>query len=90
MSEININITNMDEQIRLLTSLQQEFCSSAAALPETSGKGPVASAARTLGEKLMDIRENLEVLFEATGVFLNDARTGYLTADEKLKSGYEG
>lgn len=89
MAEININITVLGEQIVRLSLLKDTMGLSGEALPEISGKGPVASGTRTLGEKLMGIRENLETLFDGTRVFLNDAGNSFLTTDTKLRAGYE-
>ena len=89
MAEININITNLEEQINLLNELSRSFAGRETNVPEASGSGPALAETQELGMLLLRIRESTKELFENTAVFLNNARDSYVNTDAQIAHGYE-
>ena len=89
MAEININITNLEEQISLLNELSRSFACREMNMPEASGTGPALTETQGLGIMLLRIRESTKELFENTAVFLNNAKDSYANTDAQIAQRYE-
>ena len=89
MPEININMTNMAAQTDSLNSIIQSLCSACPVLPEPKGEGPVAADAQDLGRQITETGKSLEILFENTVVFLNNAGESFRNTDASASAGYK-
>ena len=89
MAEININITNLEEQINLLNELSRSFAGRETNMPEASGSGPALTQSQELGMMFLRIRESTKELFEKTAVFLNNAKDSYVNTDAQIAQRYE-
>ena len=88
MTQINISISGLEEQISLLNSLNSSFGSQKTDMPEISGTGPVASRTSETGQTLLLIRESLKELFAGTIDFLNAAQSCYVNTDTQIADEY--
>ena len=84
MSEIKINIDNLEQEIICLRSLASNFSSNKTERPQVVGGGESIQALENLGLTFEQMKEQVEILVTETIAFMNGIKTTIEKQDEDI------
>ena len=84
MSEIKININNLEQEIICLRSLASNVSSNKTERPQVVGGGESIQALENLGLTFEQMKEQVEILVTETIAFMNGIKTTIEKQDEDI------
>lgn len=87
MSEISINIPEINNEITKLQSLQSKWSSERTTPPSTIGGGKSVNAIEDLAEKYKSLGDSLDELISNTIYFLENTKNSFISSDSSAADG---
>lgn len=90
MSEIKINLTNLDNGISRFNTLARNWGANDTMPPITVGGGTTVNELEELAQVYKTLNEHMVTLASNTAAFLNDIKQSYQESDQKAASNISG
>ena len=90
MSEININVNEIDQSILRLQNLRSKCKSLYPQFPETVGGGNVVNELEHIAATYKTLYNDLETLISYTIQFLENVKKSYMSSDLKASNSIKG
>lgn len=90
MSEIKINLTNLDSGITRFNTLARNWGANNTAPPVTVGEGATVNEFEALAQIYKDLNNHMVTLASNTAAFLTDIKESYQESDQKAANNISG
>lgn len=90
MSEIKVNILNLDGAISKLNNYAANWASNPTTPPTTVGGGKTVNELEELAKMYKDLNDHMVSLASNTAAFFSNVRTSYQESDHKAASNISG